>query len=106
MSLVVLVVLAAAALLLLRAAFRSRELFVLQVENGRTRVVRGRAPPALLEGFADVFERAKVRNARVKVVRDSGRARLVATGLDEFVLQRARNVLGVFPAHKLLGPNA
>jgi hypothetical protein len=37
------------------------------------------------------------------VLRDGDRARISATGLDAFVLQRARNVLGSFPMHKLIG---
>jgi hypothetical protein len=87
----------------LLSAFRTRELFVLGIEHGKTRVLRGRPPPALLEGLADVFGRAQVTRARVRVLRDGDRARISATGLDAAVLQRARNVLGAFPAHKLLG---
>jgi hypothetical protein len=89
--------------LLVFSAFRSRELFVLAVEHGKTRVMRGRAPQALLEGLADVFARANVRRARVRILRAGDRARISATGLDALVLQRARNVLGAFPVHKLLG---
>jgi hypothetical protein len=103
MALFSLVVGALAVALLLLSAFRSRELFVLTVERGKTRVLRGRPPHALLEGLADVFERASVKRARVRVLRDGDRARISATGLDASVLQRARNVLGAFPAHKLLG---
>jgi hypothetical protein len=88
---------------LIWSAGRSRELFVLTIEQGRTRVRRGRAPAQLLEGLSDVFARANVEHATVKVVRSDGRARIDASGLDEFTLQRARNVLGTFPVHKLLG---
>lgn len=103
MNLFVPILVAVAIVLLLVSAFRSRELFVLAVDRGKTRVLRGRAPPGLLEGLADVFERAQVSRARVRILRDGDRARLSATGLDPAVLQRARNVLGAFPAHKLLG---
>jgi hypothetical protein len=103
MSLFVLIVLIVAFAGLLVSAFRSRELFVLAVDHGKTRVLRGRAPQALLEGLSDVFERAQITRARVRVLRDGERARISATGLDPHVLQRARNVLGAFPAHKLLG---
>lgn len=85
------------------AATRARELFVMSVRAGRTEVVRGQAPPALLEGLRDVFARAAVKKATVKIVRAGDRARVEATGLDEATLQRARNVLGTFPAHKLVG---
>lgn len=98
-----LIVVAIAVSLLFVSALRSRVLFVLAVDRGRTRVVRGRAPHALLEGLADVFERAAVTRARVRILRDGDRARISATGLDASVLQRARNVLGAFPAHKLIG---
>lgn len=103
MDLFALVVVVVAVGLLLASAFRTRELFVLAVDHGRTRVLRGRAPAALLEGLSDVFARANVKRARVRVLRDGDRARLSASGLDGSVLQRARNVLGAFPAHKLLG---
>lgn len=88
---------------LIWSAGRSRELFVLSIEEGRTKLRRGHAPAPLLEGLSDVFARAGVKRALVKVVRADGRARVEANGLDEFTLQRARNVLGTFPAHKLLG---
>lgn len=97
-----LVIAALAALVV--AAYRSRELFVLQVQRGKTSVVRGRPPHALLQDLADVFERARVQQAQIKVLRDGSSPRLVASGLPEPALQRARNVLGAFPAHKLLGP--
>jgi hypothetical protein len=103
MSWFVLIVVALALSLLFISALRTRVLFVLAVDRGRTRVVRGRAPHALLAGLADVFERAQVTRARVRVLRDGDRARISATGLDASVLQRARNVLGAFPAHKLIG---
>jgi hypothetical protein len=86
-----------------RAAGRSRELFVLSVRGGQTRLVRGRVPPALLEALSDVMRRSAVQNATLRAVRGDGRAQLQASGLDEYALQRARNVLGTFPLAKLLG---
>jgi hypothetical protein len=85
------------------AAFRSRELFVLSVRDGRTKLARGRIPPALREALDDVMRRAAVERATLRALRRDGRAHLEATGLSEPVLQRARNVLGTFPAHKLIG---
>jgi hypothetical protein len=93
--------LAAAIAALMHFAFRSREFFVLSVQNGVTKVARGRAPAELLQGLADVFARANVQRASVKVVRAEHGARIVASGLDDFTLQRARNVLGTFPSHRL-----
>lgn len=92
-----------ALLALIWSAGRSRELFVLAIEKGRTTVRRGQPPASLLEGLCDVFARAAVERATVKVLRSEGRARLKARGIDEPTLQRARNVLGTFPVHKLLG---
>jgi hypothetical protein len=86
------------------AVGRARELFVLSIEDGRTRLVRGHAPPGLLEALRDVFARAAVPRATVKVVKSEQRARIESSGLDEPTLQRARNVLGTFPMHKLVGP--
>jgi hypothetical protein len=94
---------AAALVALIWSALRSRELFVLAVRQGKTRVLRGRPPHALLQDLADVFARAAVEDATVKVLRQDGRPRLEARGLDPHALQRARNVLGAYPAHKLLG---
>lgn len=88
---------------LIWSAGRSRELFVLSVDEGRTTVRRGQPPGSLLEGLSDVFARAAVKRATVKIVKSDGRVRVEATGLDEFTLQRARNVLGTYPVHKLLG---
>jgi len=50
-----------------------------------------------------VFARAEVQQATVKVLREGGRPRLTAAGLEASTLQQARNVLGAYPAHKLLG---
>jgi Protein of unknown function (DUF3634) len=94
-------VLLAATAALVHFASRSRELFVLSVERGATTVARGRAPGELLAGLADVFARANVERATVKVLRAEHGARIVASGLDEPTLQRARNVLGTFPVHRL-----
>jgi hypothetical protein len=88
------------------AARRAQELFVLSVRNGATRVKRGRIPPALLEALADVMQRASVQQATLRAVRHGDYASLEAEGLTEPVLQRARNVLGTFPLHKLLSAPA
>jgi hypothetical protein len=101
MSWIGLLILLAGLVALVWAAFRARELFVLSVENGITKVARGRARKELVEALADVFARAKIQRAMVKVLRADGHVRMVARGLDASTLQRARNVLGTFPLHKL-----
>jgi hypothetical protein len=99
---IVLLLAVAAFLWIAFRAGRDRELFVLSVRSGRTRVVRGKLPPSLLEALSDVMASAKVQRATLRVLRDQGHARLEASGLNEWVLQRARNVLGTYPLAKLL----
>jgi hypothetical protein len=84
------------------AASRARELCVLSVRAGQLSVARGRLPAGVLEALADVVRRGQVERATLRVLRDGERARLSATGLDEFTLQRARNVIGIYPLAKLL----
>ncbi|MFT3923712.1 MAG: DUF3634 family protein [Myxococcales bacterium] len=83
-------------------AGRERELFVLAVRSGKTRLVRGKLPPSLFATLSDVMQAAKVERATVRVWREQDHARLEASGLNEWVLQRARNVLGTYPLAKLL----
>lgn len=80
---------------------RAGELFCVSMRDGRLLVVRGAVPPSLLHDLGDVLKRAGVRSATVRAVRSSGHARLVARGVDDRVLQRLRNTLGVHPIHKL-----
>jgi len=73
---------------------RANELFCVSVRDGKCLVIRGNVPPNLLHGFADVMKRSKVERATIRGVRQGGRARLVATGVDEGVAQRLRNTFG------------
>ncbi|HEX5660583.1 MAG TPA: DUF3634 family protein [Polyangiales bacterium] len=95
-------VIALALVALIVAAGRARELCVLSVRAGQLTVARGRLPPGVLEALADVVRRGNVERATLRVLRDGERARVSATGLDEFTLQRARNVIGIYPLAKLL----
>jgi hypothetical protein len=81
---------------------RARELGVVSVRRGRVLLLRGALPSSLLDALADIGERGQVRSGTIWVLRDGERARLTASGLDEFSLQRARNVLGTYPMTKLL----
>jgi hypothetical protein len=94
--------LAAAIVALIVAAGRARELCVLSVRGGRLSVARGRLPAGVLEALSDVVRRAQVERATVRVLRDGARARVSASGLDPLTLQRARNVIGIYPLAKLL----
>ena len=80
---------------------RAHERFVIAVRNGRTLVMRGRIPLSLRNEIADVVARARVASATLRVVRSGGAARMIAVGVDATVAQRLRNVLGLYPDHKL-----
>jgi hypothetical protein len=95
-------VLALAVLALLVSAYRARELCVLSVRAGRMQVIRGGLPAGALEALGDVMARGRVERATISVLRDGARARVSAKGLDEYSLQRARNVIGTYPLARLL----
>jgi hypothetical protein len=94
-------VFALAVVALIVAASRARELCVLSVRDGQLAIRRGGLPAGVLEALADVVQRGRVARATLRVLRDGGRARVSATGLDEQTLQRARNVIGIYPLAKL-----
>jgi hypothetical protein len=77
---------------------RSNELFVLEVNAGVVRVVRGRLPQRLLDDLVDVLERAKNESARIRVIVEDQRPRVVIGGgsLSETRLQQVRNVVGTY----------
>lgn len=94
-----LVILALLAAPLLVAITRSNELFVIDVEAGVPRAVRGRLPQRLLDDLADVVRRPRLTSARFKVVAEDRRARLVVVRgeIPPTQLQQLRNVVGTFP---------
>lgn len=77
-------------------ARHANQVFLLSVREGRALLIQGRIPAGLQGELLEVLRRAEVRDATVRVVRESGRARLLASGsgIDASVLQRLRNVLG------------
>lgn len=81
------------------AVSRSNELFVIEVQAGVPRAVRGRLPQRLLDDLADVVERPRLASARFKVVVEDRRARLVVLRGDipAGQLQQLRNVVGTYP---------
>jgi hypothetical protein len=91
--------------LLFWSAQRARELCVLSVRDGRLLVLRGKLPQGLFEALSDVVSRARVTRGTITVWRDAGSARVTASGLDEFVLQRARNVVGTYSYQRLVSAN-
>jgi hypothetical protein len=100
--LVSLAVLAVLAIPLAIAIARATELFVLDVHGGSVRVARGRAPSHLLADIRDVVARPPVQAARIRVVVEQGRPRVLATGdLTDAQQQQLRNVVGMWPLAKL-----
>lgn len=100
-----LVILASAVCALIWAAHRARAICVLSVRRGRVLVLRGNLPSSLLDALAEVVDRQGTVRGTVSILRDGERARIEASGLDEYALQRARNVLGTYPLARLLaGP--
>jgi hypothetical protein len=88
-------------IVLILVVTRMNELFMISVRQGRTLVVRGRIPPALLRDLEDVISRAGIVQATIRAVKDENHARLVVTGTDEFTAQRLRNTFGIHPVSKL-----
>jgi len=81
------------------ALSRSNELFVIDVDRGVPRAVRGRLPQRLLDDLADVVKRPRLPAARFKVVVEDRRARLVVIRgtIPAAQLQQLRNVVGTYP---------
>lgn len=84
------------------SASRARELCVLSVRDGRLLMIRGALPPSLLEALRDIVRRTGAPRGTVRLVRAGDRARVDASGLDEAVVQRIRNVVGTYPMPRLL----
>lgn len=80
---------------------RMNELFLISVRGGKLLVVRGRVPVRLRQDLADVICRASVKRARIRAVRESGHARLIAHGVDQGTSQRLRNAFGIHPVQRL-----
>lgn len=74
----------------------ANELFVLRIDDGKVRVVRGRIPKRLLDGIADIAEKSRVSGVRVRVISEGGSPRLVPDELSPELAQRIRNVVGQF----------
>lgn len=96
-----LLILAIVVLPLARMISRATELFVLRVEGGRCRFVRGRIPQSLLHDLGDVLKSTR-SSGQLKAVTRRGTAVWVANGdFSEGTLQRLRNVLGTYPLAKI-----
>jgi len=80
---------------------RMGELFLISLRNADLLVVRGKAPIALLQDFADILTRHGVKNATIRAVRAQGGAQLVLRGVDEGTAQRLRNAFHLYPVSHL-----
>lgn len=87
---------------------RINELFLLRLQAGKLKLVRGRIPPQLLGDLGDVLRHAALdESARAELqlrgVVEDGRARLYASGaeLSAAVKQRLRNTISLWPVAKI-----
>lgn len=81
-----------------------REHFVLRVEGGRARVVKGRVPAALLADIRDVVAQGPAREARMSIKVTGDLTQVDARGdWSQAQLQRLRNVVGLYPPARLRG---
>jgi hypothetical protein len=74
----------------------SNDLFILEVERGKPRLVKGRIPPSLLSDLGDVTRRSHA-NGTLRAVVENQRPRLIVS--DSFGAadaQALKNVLGTY----------
>ena len=77
------------------AIIRANELFVVKIEDGKARLMRGRLPPRLLADVSDVVRAGE--RARLHCVNEGGKPTLYAEGtLSSAEKQRLRNLVGVW----------
>ena len=81
---------------LIYSARRHAELFLIRVEGGQTRFIRGRIPPRLLSEINEVVKRAKIESTQIRVVVEGGEPHVVAPELTEGIRQQLRNVVGTY----------
>lgn len=102
MEIVIALVVVVALLALRESARAAVTVCVVDVRDGKVRVVRGGIAPRVLADIEDVVGRPKIRRATLRIVRSGAHARLeVKGGVDEMQRQRLRNVVGTVPLAKL-----
>ncbi len=81
---------------------RGTELFVLRVQAGRLRFVRGRMPQGLLDEIADIVRSPPLERATLTAVRRRGRPEwLVRGSVEAEQMQRLRNVIGRYSVQRI-----
>jgi hypothetical protein len=76
---------------------RASELFLLRIEGGELRRVRGRIPQRLLDDLAEILGRSGLESMELRCVIEDGRPRMYGGGDDDVpreVRQQIRNALG------------
>ena len=80
---------------------RGSELFSLSWRKGELRLVRGRIPPMLRSDFADALKQMKIERCDVVAQKAERGARLSGSGIDDFWMQRLRNIFQLYPVAQL-----
>ena len=83
-------------------SMRRREIFRIEVREGRARVARGRVPPGMLGEIRQVVAHPPVRRSTIFAFRGLSGARIYTNGdLDQGREQRIRNIFSLYPASQL-----
>lgn len=103
MSLVIPLLLLVLSIPLVIALVRINELFVIEVSEGKAKVLRGRIPPGLLDDIDDIVSRLEVPAATIRAVSEDGRAAIYVhgKGLPRGLRQRLRNTISQWPLAKI-----
>lgn len=76
------------------AVTRDLESFRIEIEDGKPRVVRGKAPPGFVDDVRTIAKH--VEAGVIRAVKEGGEPRLVASSsIDDATLQRLRNAFSV-----------
>jgi hypothetical protein len=79
---------------LLWAVSRDLESFRIEIEDGRPRVVRGKAPPGFVDDVRTIAKH--VEAGVIRAVKEGGEPRLVgSSSIDDATLQRLRNAFSM-----------
>ena len=79
---------------LLWAVTRDLEAFRIDIEDGKPRVVRGKAPPGFVEDVRTIAKH--VEAGVIRAVKEGGQPRLVgSSSIDDATLQRLRNAFSM-----------
>ena len=89
-----LVLFAAVIGVLLWAVMRDLETFRIEIDDGKPRVVRGKAPPGFVDDVRTIA--GHIEAGVIRAVKEGGEPRLVASrSIDDATLQRLRNAFSV-----------